>query len=500
MPRILFALLTALFLLPQPVQAASKGYEILFDAKNQWLNSSRALTSEDASGRMVLLDFWTYGCINCMQIVPDLKKLEKEFGDKLLVVGVHSAKFSGEKGSERILSAAKRFGLEHPVINDSNFDVWDRFDVEAWPTQILLDGKGEEVARYRGEGHYDEIKSDIAKHIGDAKPESKTTLAALKAADEKTGTLKFPARLGFGSDTPWGEILFVADSGNNRIIGATLDGKIKVTIGSGTEGAGDGEFATASFNHPRGFGVVKGGIYIADTNNHLIRYADFATGKVTTVAGTGKQGYSRDAKDDKALETPMASPWDVEMLQDGKTLSIAMAGTHQLWTLDTTAKTVSVLAGTGKEFIDDGNADESSLSQPSGLAPFGDTLYFVDAETSSLRKLEKSQVKTLIGTGLFDFGLVDGAYPKAMMQHAQGLDVDAGRVVIADTYNNTLRLYDIASGKLSTANIEKDALDEPGDVLQLNGKMYVADTNHHRVAVFDPKTGKTSTLTLAAAK
>lgn len=499
MPRILFALLTVLFLLPQAAQAASKGYEVLFDAKNEWLNASRALTSEDASGRLVLLDFWTYGCINCMQIVPDLKKLEKEFGDKLLVVGVHSAKFQGEKGSERILSAAKRFGLEHPVINDSNFDVWDQFEVNAWPTQILLDGKGEEVARYRGEGHYEKIRADIAKNIGDAKPESKTTLASLKAADEKTGSLKFPARLGFG-DTPWGELLFVADSGNNRIIGATLDGKIKVTIGSGTEGAGDGDFATASFNHPRGFGVVKGGIYIADTNNHLIRYADFATGTVTTVAGTGKQGYARDAKDDKALETPMASPWDVEMLADGKTLSIAMAGTHQLWTLDTAAKTVSVLAGTGKESIDDGNADKSSLSQPSGLAPSGDTLYFVDAETSSLRKLEKGQVKTLIGTGLFDFGLVDGTYPKAMMQHAQGLDVDAGRVVIADTYNNTLRLYDIASGKLTTANVEKDALDEPGDVLQLNGKMFIADTNHHRIAVFDPKTGKTSTLTLSADK
>ncbi len=177
-----------------------------------------------------------------------------------------------------------------------------------------------------------------------------------------------------------------------------------------------------------------------------------------------------------------------------------MAGTHQLWTLDTAAKTVSVLAGTGKEFIDDGNAAESSLSQPSGLAPFGDTLYFVDAETSSLRKLKQGEVSTLIGTGLFDFGLVDGTYPKALMQHAQGLDVDAGRVVIADTYNNTLRLYDIASGKLSTANIEKDALDEPGDVLQLNGKMYIADTNHHRVAIFDPKTGKTSTLTLSADK
>jgi hypothetical protein len=413
---------------------------------------------------------------------------------------VHSAKFQGEKGSERILSAAKRFGLEHPVINDSNFDVWDQFEVNAWPTQILLDGKGEEVARYRGEGHYEKIRADIAKNIGDAKPESKTTLASLKPADEKTGSLKFPARLGFGNDTPWGELLFVADSGNNRIIGATLDGKIKVTIGSGTEGAGDGDFATASFNHPRGFGVVKGGIYVADTNNHLIRYADFATGKVTTVAGTGKQSYARNAKDDKALETPMASPWDVEMLADGKTLSIAMAGTHQLWTLDTAAKTVSVLAGTGKESIDDGNADKSSLSQPSGLAPSGDTLYFVDAETSSLRKLEKGQVKTLIGTGLFDFGLVDGTYPKAMMQHAQGLDVDGGRVVIADTYNNTLRLYDIASGKLTTANVEKDALDEPGDVLQLNGKMFIADTNHHRVAVFDPKTGKTSTLTLSADK
>lgn len=491
--RLLAAILISLSLLLSPPAQAADGHRILFDPKTEWLNVTRPLTADDAKGRMVLLDFWTYGCINCMHIIPDLKKLEEEFGDRLLVIGVHSAKFSGEKGSARIVAAAERFGLAHPLVNDKEFDIWEQFDVRAWPTLVLLDGTGAEAARYAGEGHYHELRKDIAKGIAGLK--QTTELKGIVAEKKDTGALNFPARLGFAKDTPWGQLLFVADGGHHRLLGMTRAGEVKVTIGSGKQGNADGAFHEASFHNPRGFAVVSGGIYVADTENHLIRFVDFAKKSVTTVAGTGKQGWDRDASNAPALKTDISSPWDVKMLPDGKTLAIAMAGTHQLWTLDTNAKTLSVLAGTGKESIDNGDALKSSLSQPSGLAVSGDTLYFVDAETSSLRQLKSGQVSTLVGTGLFDFGLVDGAYPKARMQHAQGLSVDGARIVLADTYNNALRVYDTATGLLSTVRLQGELL-EPGDVLPLDGMIYVADTNHHRIVAVDEKTGAVTEVPL----
>lgn len=494
----IFAFLLVLLSAASMACAEDTPFDVLFNGKQEWLNAARPVTAEDAKGRAVLLDFWTYGCINCMQVVPDLKSLEKQFGDKLLVIGVHSAKFAGERGSDRILAAAKRFGITHPVVNDSSFHVWDAFHVDAWPTLVLLGPDGVEVNRYAGEGHRDEIAADIAKVMD--KAAAPAPLAGLKMKEEDKSILSFPSRLGFADTTPWGELIFVADTGHNRLLGFDLTGDVKVTIGSGAEGAKDGDFASASFNHPRGFGVAKHGIYIADTGNHMIRYADFANKTVTRVAGTGQRGNDRFPNEARALDTALASPWDAKMLADGKTLVIAVAGLHQLWTLDTANKTVSLLAGTGEENIRDGEAASAALAQPSGLSVLGKDVYFVDAESSSLRVLKDGQVKTLIGTGLFDFGQVDGKYPKALLQHAQGLDAQEGRVVVADTYNNALRLYDMGSETLSTIRLPKDALAEPGDVMHLNGKLYVADSTHNRITVVDEKAGTAELLALKLAK
>jgi hypothetical protein len=430
--------------------------------------------------------------------VPDLKALEKQFGNNLLVIGVHSAKFAGERGSDRILAAAKRFGVTHPVVNDSQFKVWDAYKVEAWPTLILIGPDGNEVNRYAGEGHKDEIAADLSKLF-----DNKTAAAAikgLKAKEDDKSMLSFPSRLGFASDTPWGELIFIADSGHNRIVGVNIHGNIRVTIGTGDEGAADGDFNAATFNHPRGFGVAKDGVYIADTGNHMIRYADFKTKTVTRVAGTGERGQDRDAKDAPALTTAIASPWDAKMLPDGKTLVIAVAGLHQLWSLDAEKKTLSVLAGTGEENIKDGDAGDAALAQPSGISVLGNDIYFVDAESSSLRELVNGQVKTLIGTGLFDFGIVDGKYPKALMQHAQGLDAQQGRIVVADTYNNALRLYNVNDQTLSTIKLPKDALAEPGDVMYLNGMLYVADNTHNRIVVVDEKAGTVQPVSIVLPK
>ena len=463
-----------------------------------WLNVTRPLTADDLKGRLVLLDFWTYGCINCMQIVPDLEYLEHTFGDRLLVIGVHSAKFDGEKGNERILAAAQRFGLKHPVVNDSDFAIWRASGVRAWPTQLLLDGNGQEIGRYVGEGHRDEIERDIRAALGKAPtPAPMPDTAALVAATPDTGALSFPARLAFAASTPWGPVTFIADAGHNRVVAIDDDGTIRATIGGGARGLRDGSFDTAQFNNPRGMAYVDGALYIADTGNHVLRRADLAAGQVVTVAGTGKQGRDRRIRNRPALKTAMASPWDIEPIEGGKRFAVAMAGTHQLWAYDPAQDTVTVLAGSGAENIDDGIAARATLAQPSGLSHAAGGLYFADAESSALRLLTpQGTVKTLVGTGLFDFGHADGPYPQAMMQHPQGLYADGDKIWIADTYNNALRVYDAASGMLSTVSLPGAALAEPGDVIVRGTAVWIADTNNHAIRRFDTATGKAVTITI----
>jgi thiol-disulfide isomerase/thioredoxin len=468
--RIILALLLCLIAAP----ARADNYDVLF-GKTMWLNTSRPVTAEDAKGRAVLLDFWTYGCINCMQVVPELKALEKEFGDKLLVIGVHSAKFVGERDSDRIQAAAKRFGITHPVINDSEFKVWNAMGVKAWPTLVLLGPDGKEVGRYAGEGNKDAIAAEIKKL-----PLTDTKAAVLEMKTEKKNGVSFPARVKYAMSTPKGDMLLVADTGHNRILGMSLGsadqpGEGIVEIGSGEEGHEDGPIKSATFNHPRGMVSTTSGIYVADTGNHLLRYIDLKENIVTTVAGTGERGLYPQVKDRPALEIPLASPWDIALMPDEKTLVIAMAGLHQLWTYDIEKKTVSTLAGTGAEGIKDGPANEASLAQPSGLALKENAIYFVDAESSALRVLKNGKIETLIGTGLFDFGKVDGTYPKAMMQHPQGISISGDTIYIADTYNNDIRIYDIPSGQLSSKDAKK--LTEPADYLMRGKTTVTADGN-----------------------
>lgn len=464
-------------------RAEAAGIETLATGGNGgWVNTARPLTVDDFKGRVILLDFWTYGCINCMHVIPDLDYLEKKF-PQLLVIGVHSAKYKGEGLNERIRAAAERFGIHHPVMNDNNFAVWDSFGVHAWPTLILLDDKGAEISRYAGEGHRGDLEDDIAKAL-EKMPAVKA--GSLVAAAQDSGVLSFPSHITHAANTPWGALFFVSDTSHNRIIGFDAARNIKVTIGSGEAALKDGDFKTAAFSHPRGMVVVGDTLYVADTDNHALRGVDLKAGTVKTLAGDGTRGRK------------IASPWDVEPMADGKTLAVAMAGTHQLYLYEMDGGDMDVLAGSGREDIDDDTAGDAKLAQPSGLSRQGDTLYFVDAETSSLRQLAGGEVKTLIGTGLFDFGFKDGAYPSAMLQHAQGLFVLGDKIYIADTYNDALRVYDLKTKTLSTLALTGEKLSEPGDVFVLDGKAYVTDTGHHRIVAVGLGDGAAQELKLSS--
>lgn len=476
-------------------------------AQKGWLNTSRPLTENDLRGRIVLLDFWTYCCINCQHVMPDLKALEEQFGPKLTVIGVHSAKFKNEQDSENIRQAIIRHGLAHPVVNDFDFSVWNALGVHAWPTFLLINPEGNVEKTYSGEGHREELAADIASMI--AAYGDRVVSAPLPLSPEKDrqprAYLHYPGKLAYVPELNGSPALIIADSGNNRLVVARLTGEVVETIGSGTPGNSDGAFAEAQFRGPQGVAWKDGKAYVADTENHLLREVDWKTRRVATLAGTGRQGTRRPVKDAPAVKTALASPWDVAFYPDAAHLAIAMAGTHQLWSYDIAARTVSTLAGNGAESIDDGIWPLNSLSQPSGVSAADGKLYFVDAETSSLRMLEKGRVTTLIGTGLFDFGLKDGPRGTALMQHPLGLFAEVGQVFVADAYNHAIRKYDAAAKTLSTLagtgeRGEKEGafpqaeFNEPNAVVKAGDTLYVADTNNHRIRTLDLQKRVVSTL------
>src|SRR5467141_3494627 len=255
-----------------------------------WLNTDKPLTLSALKGKVVLLDFWTYGCINCMHIIPDLKKLEKKYSNELVVIGVHSAKFENEKDTENIRRIVLRYEIEHPIINDADFAIWHSYAVNVWPTRYLIDPAGYIIGRLSGEGGYEALDKAIADSIAEFRKRGELNEAPLKLVLERAKVgdlpLAFPGKV--LADEKGGR-LFIADSDHNRIVITKLDGTLLETVGTGVHGAQDGSFDQATFFRPQGMVLAGGTLYVADTENHLIRQVDLKARIVKTIAGTGRQ-------------------------------------------------------------------------------------------------------------------------------------------------------------------------------------------------------------------
>jgi DNA-binding beta-propeller fold protein YncE len=468
-----------------------------------WLNTDKPLSLAALKGKIVLLDFWTYGCINCIHILPDLKRLEAKYANQLVVIGVHSAKFDNEKETDNIRRIILRYEIEHPVVNDADFKIWQAYSVRAWPTQVLIDPAGYVVGVAEGEGNYETLDGAIAKLIGEFGPQGRLNEQPLKLALERAQTgdlpLAFPGKV--LADAP-GNRLFIADSNHNRIVVTKLDGTLLETIGTGASGAADGAFERASFYRPQGMALDVDSLYVADTENHLIRRVNLKTRMVETVAGTGAQSRERNATG-KAGSVALNSPWDLQLV--ARTLYIAMAGPHQIWQLDLDHNQISTFAGSGHEARTDGTLQASAFAQPSGLAFDGRYLYVADSESNIIRAidLEKRIVSTLVGGDLFEFGDEDGQGDDVRLQHPLGVVVHNERVLIADTYNHKIKQLDtksrtvktlLGTGKPGQTDGAAATLYEPGGLSIADGKLYIADTNNHAVRVVDLQTKLTATL------
>lgn len=440
-----------------------------------WVNTETAWSLKDLRGKIVLLDFWTYGCINCQHIIPDLRRLEEEYADNLVVIGVHSAKFNTEKDTLRIREAILKFGIEHPVINDADYQLWDAYAVRAWPTVVLISPAGKVIGHHAGEGVYQVLKPYLDQLLKEYKNSLKGSGISFQHRKEKENThlLRFPSKLISGTDNT----IWCADSGNNRVLQLSATGRILQIIGNGEQDFKDGSFTKASFYEPHGLALKENKLYIADTKNNAIRVADLEKKTVSTLSGTGKLDYYffEDRWDEAVLPN---SPWDLLIYQN--TLFIASAGNHQLLQMDLEEKIVKRFAGTGREALANGTIREAAFNQPSGLSCIEHTLYVSDAEASAIRAidLKSGLVYTPLGKGLFDFGDVDGDVEDALLQHNLGITAHQGLLYIADTYNGKIKQFDLRKERVKTI---LSGLNEPNDLLFLKNELWVSDTNNHQL-------------------
>ncbi len=475
-----------------------------------WLNTDQPLSLAELRGKVVLLDFWTYGCINCIHIIPDLERLEAEFDEELVVIGVHSAKFTQEGGTDNIRNIVLRYGLEHPVVNDNEFAVWRAWGARAWPTIAVIDPAGNVVGAHEGEGVYGVVQPVIRSLVDEFDAKGLLQRGPLDVRLERDGlprtVLSFPGKV---HADPARDRLFVADTNHHRIVAVRLsDREVVAVYGSGSPGLADGAAAAARFDQPQGMALSADGttLYVADVGNHAVREIDLAAGDVTTLAGTGRKGFY-PPEGGFGPQTGLHSPWDVAVA--GTTLYVAMAGSHQIWTVDLTTQEATPFAGNGLESTRNGPAAEAELAQPSGVALGADgRLYFADSESSSIRfvDLASGEVDLLVGAdaGLFDFGDEDGEGAGARLQHPLGVSWHDGALYVADTYNSKIKLVDPAAREIRTLFGGeagwRDGADplfyEPGGLHVVGGIAYVADTNNHAVRRVDLATGEAETLVL----
>jgi thiol-disulfide isomerase/thioredoxin len=467
-----------------------------------WLNTDQPIKLKDLRGKIVVLDFWTLCCINCIHTLPDLAKLEKKYENEVVVIGVHSAKFDNEKETQSIRKAILRYEITHPVVNDADMKIWNRYDIHSWPTLCLIDPEGNFVGKAGGEGNYDVLDKNITRLIKTYKEKKTLNEKPMKFALERDrqGPLFFPGKV--VADGP-GKRLFIADSTHHRIVITDLDGKKLDIAGVGEAGKADGSFEQASFNDPQGMALKGDTLYVADRKNHLLRALDLKARTVKTIAGIGKQGDDRMGSG-PALSMGLNSPWDLYLV--GNKLFIAMAGHHQIWVMDLAKNVMSRYAGSGAENIRDGSLTTACFAQPSGLTSDGKMLYVADSEVSAIRALPLDglgNVQTIVGKGLFDFGDIDGVGREVRLQHALGVVFHEGKLYVADTYNSKLKVIDPAKRSCSAfvggSNgwFTGPTFNEPAGISMWDGKLYVADTNAHRIRVVDLKTKAVTTLPLS---
>jgi thiol-disulfide isomerase/thioredoxin len=458
-----------------------------------WINTDMPPTLEALRGRVVLINFWTYDCVNCINQLPDLRYFENKYHDGVSVIGVHSPKYDSQLASASLLKAVNRHHIRHPVASDPGYLAWQAYGVKSWPTMAVLDAQGQLAALLPGEGRRQEADALIGHLLDEAAAND------LRVYESGVNTLRpeprmrllFPAKL-LATDSS----LWIADSGHNRILECNHEGRILRQFGSGNPGYWDGRGQDSGFAEPQGMAIVKDALYVADTGNHSVRRIRLLHGEVETVVGTGVLGHDLPFEHIEPTKVAMSAPSDVAAVGDN--LYIAVSGQNQIWQLDLNRNKLVALAGSGQLGIADGTGVAASFAQPSSLSVIGQQLVVADAAGSAIRlmRLLDNRVSTLIGAGLYDFGDAAGKRETARLQHPMAVCADArGLVFVADSYNGKIKALNMRSGELRALNLRYH-FHEPAGLSLAAGALWIANTNDHEIVRVDLGSGQVKQLTI----
>lgn len=460
-----------------------------FPGDSDWVNAN-PLTLSGLRGRVVLVHFWCASAIHSRQSLSEIKALEHKFSEGFSVIGVHTPRFPGETSSEVVLKAINRWFVRFPVINDAQWRLWRAFNVQAWPTSILLDAEGQLVGVYVGENQKTALEQTIADLLREAQLKGLRSVAPAAARKpEAKHVLSFPSKLAATADR-----LYIADTGHNRVLECTFEGRIMRTIGSGNAGYWDGKASEAGLREPSGLSIGKESLFICDTGNHAIRRVKLlvAEQNLDTIAGTGKIGFSAP-EEGNSRSLNLASPTDC--VYANEKLYVSLAGMQQVWAFDLLRHTAQRVVGSGQFGVGDGQMTAANLAQPMSLSMGRDSLLVLDSGSSSVRqvKLADSAVTTLVGGNLHESGDADGSGGFAKLQYPTASVFDSVRNVlwIADSYNNKIKIYSFARNEVKTLNVNY-RLQEPSGLALADNALWIANQNAHELLRLDLKTGKLS--------
>ena len=405
-----------------------------------WFNSEPLLLSE-LKGRYLLLDFFTFGCINCLNNLRTIRSLHALYGEALCVIGVHSGKFTREKEPLALKEALQRHGIEFAVANDPARLMADAYAAKGWPTTILIDERGYIVEHRSGEQKVAEWKRVLASRGLQVR-----SAGLQKKAIEKK--LAFPQKV---LATP--DFLAVANTGCGEVWLSDYKGTVFTVI--------------EALQAPMGMAFADHKLYICESDAGQVICFDMETHERQTVI----EG--------------LRNPYDIAI--DRERFVVALAGSHQIALYRRRDLTLLQSYGNRFEALRDGNAEACQLAQPSGVCISEGTIWFVDAESSSLRKIEREEVTTAIGEGLFSFG--DSNAGELLLQHPQGVcagiigdGCGGGRLFIADTFNNKIKAYFPDDNSMMTL---LEGLNEPGGIAKKGCELYIANSNANEIVVFD---------------
>ena len=451
-----------------------------------WLNAAPA-TLQELSGRPVVLAFVNGASVWCMQRINEVARWQARNPGRLQLVVVQVPRFEFEREPQHALKLLRRQGVNAPIVLDAQWDAWRRFEVQSWPTLVLLDAYGEERERLVG-GSGDLERSLNALCEGLPRPLQEDAPREINA--EPRLPLLFPAGLVATADR-----LYVADTGHHRILECNHDGRVLRQFGLGTADLVNGGVGEAAFNRPQGLSLVRDTLYVADTGNHAVRRINLVTGQVDTLCGSGRAGDPQAGVLQQPWDSALNQPTAVAVADNQ--IHIAMAGGNQIWSYDLGSRELRWRAGAGAVEVRDGSGHLAAFAQPGSLVAVQQTLYVCDSLGSAIRsvQLRGDLVQTLVGQGPWESGNVDGPRLHARLQYplALAMGPDSPLLWIADAGNGSLRSLRLGGGDLSTVNLPR-RLQGPAALSVAAGAIWIAEADAHVILRFDPLSGELSEI------